>query len=317
MRKCILGLLAVLLAFDSSLKAQQMEVLSFVDNDNRALDVQRVMECGVSEQTGIEIIGEGLGEDRIGSTSQRYHFRAKNHSDYPISSPQWLYTLPLKDGKRDTVATSSDMTLSIPAIGDVDMYDMNTDGDLDGEIAFKCKMNGSEVTTLYHITLELKPKILSYSEIVKTLNETNTAYNVDFTVHYRGMDYLWAGVIEEYSSALEMQTVEEPYVAHVHISNINSDNDAWLVLRVENRYGKDEVVITLEKLTDGSGTGIPSTEGEQTPDISFIKVYTMDGRYIMQVSGMDDLNRLGKDVYILQLYGSDGTCFKTTKYMKM
>ena len=52
-------------------------------------------------------------------------------------------------------------------------------------------------------------------------------------------------------------------------------------------------------------------------NVSFIKVFTKEGKYVMQVKEIDSLNKLDKDIYILQFYDSNSICFKTIKYMKM
>ena len=115
-----------------------------------------------------------------------------------------------------------------------------------------------------------------------------------------------------------METFKEPYVAHVHRSSINIDNYAWLVLRVDNQYGRDEVVITLEKL-DGD-TGISDNRmGESSGELSdafAVKVYSKAGKYIMEIRDMDELGSLTPDIYILRLYNDKGFCYKTIKYAK-
>lgn len=293
----------------------------FLRVDDRTLEILHAMGWGTREQPSVKIVAEGLSDDGIGSASQSYNFKVENYSSYPISKSQWTYTLPLKGGGEEIVATSNDVIFTIPVIENLDKYDINVDGDISGLITFKCTMDEREVIARYNITLELKPQIISYSDIVKTIDETNTVYSIDFTVHYRGKDYIRVGVIEEYSSILKMETIKEPYVAHVHRSSINIDDYAWVVLRVENQYGRDEVVITLENLINSSNAGNNLTGNSQIPheftNASFIKVYTKDGRYIMQTVGTDDLYKLDKDIYILQFYDNDGVCFKATKYMKM
>ncbi len=295
----------------------------FLRVDDRTLEVLHVIGWVTREPANVKIVAEGLSDDGIGSASQSYNLKVENYSSYSIGQPRWIYTLPLKNGGEEIVATSNSSTFTIPVIESLDKYIINVDGDINGLITFKCIMDEKEVVVRYNITLELKPKIISYSEIIKTINKTNTAYSVDFTVHYRGKDYIDVGVIEEYSSILKMEIFREPYVAHVHRGSINVDNYAWLVLRVDNQYGRDEVVITLENLVNSSNEGynFDLTGNSQIPrelmNASFIKVYTKEGKYIMQIVGADDLYKLDKEIYILQLYGDDGICFKTTKYIKM
>ena len=157
--------------------------------------------------------------------------------------------------------------------------------------------------------LDLKPRIISYSEIIKTVNETNTAYSIDFTVRYVGSDFLRVGVREEYSPSLIMQTIEEPLVAHVHRSSINAFNYAWVWLHVYNEYGEDEITITLKNLIgDSDITGVQTIHSDFV-NASIIKIYTKEGKYMMQITNWDDLKELNQEIYILQLCNKDGIPF--------
>lgn len=293
----------------------------FLRVDDRTLEVLHAIGWNIREQSHIKIVGQNLSDNGIASAYESNNFKVENYSGYSISQSQWTYTLPLKDGGEDVVATSNAATFTIPAVEDINKYAINVDGDINGLITFKCIINGEETIALYNITLELKPKIISYSEIVKTINETNTTYSIDFAVHYVGKDYLSVGVKEDYSPFLEIEIVEEPYVAHVHRSGINTFDYAWVILSVENQYGEDEVIITLENLISSSFSEYNLTKNSQVSrefmNVSFIKVFTKEGKYVMQVKEIDSLNKLDKDIYILQFYDSNSICFKTIKYMKM
>ena len=293
----------------------------FLQVDDRTLEVLHDMGWGIRERSNIKIISEGLSDNGIASAYESYDFKVENNSGYPISQLQWMYTLLLKDGGEEEVSTSNNDTFTIPAIVDFNKYAINVDGDISGQITLKCVINEKEVIAVYNVTLELKPQIISYSEIIKSVNETNTTYSIDFTVHYVGRNYLRVGVREDYSPFLEIETVEEPYFAHVHKSGINTFDYAWVILSVENQYGEDEVIITLENLIDSSYAESNLIGHKQIPrefaNASFIKVYTKEGKYITQVTEVSNLNKLNKDIYILQFYDGNGICFKTTKYMKM
>lgn len=289
--------------------------------DNRTLEVLHAIGWNIREELNLKIISEGISDNGIASAYDAYNFVIENYSGYSIDQPQWTYTLPLKDGGEEIVANSNSATFTIPVVKDLNKYKINVDGDISGLITFRCVIDGKEVITLYNITLELKPQIISYSEIKKKINDTNTAYSIDFTVHYRGKDYLSVGVREEYSSILKMETIKEPYVAHVHRSSINIDDYAWVVIRVENQYGKDEVIITLENLINSSkvdhkligSTHIP----REFTNASYVKVFTKEGKYIMQTNRIEDLDKLDNNIYVLQFCDTYGACIKTTKYLKM
>ena len=265
----------------------------------------------VQEQSGLKIVCGRIEEDGFASAYESYNFSIENNTVHPISEPQWTYTLPLKGGGESIIATSPNDIFTIPIVESKDLYDIDTDHCISGKILFSCIIDGEESVASYNIMLDLKPHIISYSEIIKTVNETNTAYSIDFTVRYVGSDFLEVGVREEYSPFLEIQTIEEPLVAHVRRSGINTFDCAWVWLHVYNEYGEDEVIITLES----DITGVQTIHSDFV-NASVIKIYTKEGKYMMQITNWDDLKELNQEIYILQLCNKDGIPFKTIKYLK-
>ena len=265
----------------------------------------------IQEQSGLKIVCERIEEDGFASAYESYSFSIENNTDHSISEPQWTYTLPLKGGGESIIATSPNDIFTIPIVESKDLYDIDADHCISGRIVFRGIIDGEEAIVSYNIMLDLKPHIISYSEIIKTVNETNTAYSIDFTVRYVGSDFLEVGVREEYSPFLEIQTIEEPFVAHVRRSGINTFDCAWVWLHVYNEYGEDEVIITLES----DITGVQTIHSDFV-NASVIKIYTKEGKYIMQITDWDDLKELNQEIYILQLCNKDGIPFKTIKYLK-
>lgn len=265
----------------------------------------------IQEQSGLKIVCERIEEDGFASAYESYSFSIENNTDHSISEPQWTYTLPLKGGGESIIATSPNDIFTIPIVESKDLYDIDADHCISGRIVFRGIIDGEEAIVSYNIMLDLKPHIISYSEIIKTVNETNTAYSIDFTVRYVGSDFLRVGVREEYSPSLIMQTIEEPLVAHVHRSSINAFNYAWVWLHVYNEYGEDEVIITLES----DITGVQTIHSDFV-NASVIKIYTKEGKYMMQITNWDDLKELNQEIYILQLCNKEGIPFKTIKYLK-
>ena len=265
----------------------------------------------IQEQSGLKIVCERIEEDGFASAYESYNFSIENNTNHSISEPQWTYTLPLKSGGETIIATSQNDIFTIPIVESKDLYDIDADHCISGKIVFSCFIDGEESVASYNIMLDLKPHIISYSEIIKTVNETNTAYSIDFTVRYVGSDFLEVGVREEYSPFLEIQTIEEPLVAHVCRSGINTFDCAWVWLHVYNEYGEDEVIITLES----DITGIQTIHSDFV-NASVIKIYTKEGKYMMQITNWDDLKELNQEIYILQLCNKEGIPFKTIKYLK-
>lgn len=265
----------------------------------------------IQEQSGLKIVCGRIEEDGFASAYESYNFSIENNTNHSISEPQWTYTLPLKSGGETIIATSQNDIFTIPIVESKDLYDIDTDHCISGKILFSCIIDGEESVASYNIMLDLKPHIISYSEIIKTANETNTTYSIDFTVRYVGSDFLEVGVREEYSPFLEIQTIEEPLVAHVRRSGINTFDCAWVWLHVYNEYGEDEVIITLES----DITGIQTIHSDFV-NASVIKIYTKEGKYMMQITNWDDLKELNQEIYILQLCNKEGIPFKTIKYLK-
>ena len=265
----------------------------------------------IHEQSGLKIVCERIEEDGFASAYESYSFSIENNTDHSITEPQWTYTLPLKGGGEFIIATSPNDIFTIPIVGSKDLYDIDADHCISGRIVFRDIIDGEEAIVSYNIMLDLKPHIISYSEIIKTVNETNTAYSIDFTVRYVGSDFLRVGVREEYSPSLIMQTIEEPFVAHVRRSGINTFDCAWVWLHVYNEYGEDEVIITLES----DITGVQTIHSDFV-NASVIKIYTKEGKYMMQITDWDNLKELNQEIYILRLCNKDGIPFKTIKYLK-
>ncbi|WP_440197812.1 hypothetical protein [Bacteroides nordii] len=265
----------------------------------------------IQEQSGLKIVCGRIEEDGFASAYESYNFSIENNTNHSISEPQWTYTLPLKSGGETIIATSQNDIFTIPIVESKDLYDIDADHCISGRIVFSCIIDGEESVASYNIMLDLKPHIISYSEIIKTVNETNTAYSIDFTVRYVGSDFLEVGVREEYSPFLEIQTIEEPLVAHVCRSGINTFDCAWVWLHVYNEYGEDEVIITLES----DITGIQTIHSDFV-NASVINIYTKEGKYMMQITNWDDLKELNQEIYILQLCNKEGIPFKTIKYLK-
>lgn len=286
-------------------------------NDTESLPINsqfsEILPTGreIQEQSGLKIVCGRIEEDGFASAYESYNFSIENNTNHSISEPQWTYTLPLKGGGETIIATSQNDIFTIPVVENKDEYDIDADHCISGKIVFSCIIDGEESIASYNIMLDLKPHIISYSEIIKTVNETNTAYSIDFTVRYVGSDFLEVGVREEYSPFLEIQTIEEPLVAHVRRSGINTFDCAWVWLHVYNEYGEDEVIITLES----DITGVQTIHSDFV-NASVIKIYTKEGKYMMQITDWDDLKELNQEIYILRLYNKDGIPFKTIKYLK-
>lgn len=312
-KKANIALLKIVLF--NSMKTKMMKTLIWILFT--AFSVHVYAYDGASPGRDMKIVCDKIEREGIVSAYETYTFEIENRLE-SVDRIQWSYSLPLKDGGMEMVSTTGEPVFTIPAVGDESRYEMDADYVIKGIVSLKCEVDGVEEEYFVEIDVDLKPKIISYSEIEKTVNETETKYSIDFTVRYVGSDCLRVGLREEYSPFLEMSTVKEPYLAHVHKSGINTFDRAWVVLIAQNEYGEDEIGIELEAMGDVSGlnyTRLEDLSGELA-GVRSIKVFDWSGRYVMQVQDANDLDKLIPGIYVLQLLNSKGACCKVLKYLK-
>lgn len=269
----------------------------------------------------IEIVGESMSSDGIASAYVSHRFQVNNCTGKELADINWSFTLPLKGGGEETVATDSDVdSIDIPAIADEDKYEISTGGDIYGKIVCKAMAAGKEVEDVCHVTLQLKPYIKNVTITRKEQRKPYASYDLYYTVEYYGADEILVELDEEYGSSLRQQYVKEPILAHVVTPYISAAAYAWIDITAENKYGKDTYTLELdpvdEFLSDSGMGDTTETAGNHINDgITRIEVYTIAGRRIAATGEAGDLQKLNNGIFILNVYRNDGIPMQV-KYVK-
>lgn len=151
---------------------------------------------------------------------------------------------------------------------------------------------------------------------VKRNNVNGNSYDVVCKVDYKGSDYLYVTLEEEYGSSLRSQFVREPYLAHFVCSNINSPYYAWIDIKVENTYGSDIYTIELPPDYYMRSPLIPNNiQSSSNSDFTEIKVYNSGGCYIKTIKRDSELKNFPPGLYVLKYY-KEKSMVKTSKFLK-
>lgn len=203
---------------------------------------------------------------------------------------------------------------SIPKIDDANKYQTNINGDIDAKIVLEGEVRGVEISCVYNLALELKPRIKSV-EIVKFVSNMPKydSYDVYYNVKYSGSDELLVGVEEEYGSAIATQIIKEPFYAHVKSANLTAPYYAWIDICAENKYGKDIYTLELPPFVDMQNK-LCEKSNQQLAINKFV-VKDLFGNTKFLTNSCDDLRKLPMGIYFVEAY-SKGIKIKTIKYYK-
>ncbi len=269
-------------------------------------------------QNGIKIVGSGIPESGIASAYTSHLFYLEGEGKDEISNAKWFFYLPTIDGNESLQKSAEDtQSFSIDKISAPDNYAVNVNGDIYGKIVFTGMLNGTMINLQYNVTLELKPSISNVA-FVKQNNENDNSYNVVCKVDYKGADYLYVTLEEEYGSSLRSQFVREPYLAHFVCSNITSPYYAWIDIKVENQYGSE--VYTIEfppcNFTRSLLNPVPNRiHSLANNEFTLIRVYNSSGYYVKTIKEDAEIEELSSGMYILE-YFQGNSKVKTSKLLK-
>ncbi len=183
----------------------------------------------VATDNEFEIIGDGIPESGVASAYTSHSFYIDGERKDYISNARWAFYLPSVDGA-ETLEKSAEgsLTFNIDGLSAPENYMVNVNGDVYGKIVFTGILDGEPINLQYNVTLELKPSIFNVS-FVKQGNKGLDSYNVICIADYKGADYLYVTLEEEYGSTLRSQFVREPYLAHFTCKDITSPYYAGLI----------------------------------------------------------------------------------------
>ncbi len=270
----------------------------------------------ISNQNNIKIIGSDIPESGITSAYTSHLFYLDGEGKDKISNAKWSFYLPAIDGN-ELLQKSEEGTLSfnIDKISNPDNYEINVNGDIYGKIIFTGLLNGNLINLQYNVTLELKPSISNVT-FVKQDNGNENSYDIVCKVDYKGSDYLYVTLEEEYGSSLRSQFVREPYLAHFVCSNITSPYYAWVDIKVENQYGNDVYTIELPPYLKNQQNSVSNKISSLSDDdFTRIRVYKSNGCYVKTIKEDAEIYELPSGMYILEYFRGNSK-IKTSKLLK-
>lgn len=267
----------------------------------------------------LKIIGNNIPESGITSAYTSHSFYIDGDEKNNISNARWYFYLPSVDGSEVLEKSAEEcLSFNIDAISEPNNFSININGDIYGKVIFSGVLNGETINLQYNITLELKPSI-SNVNVIKRNNEGFDSYDAICTVDYKGADYLYVILEEEYGSTLRNQFVREPYLAHFICKNITSPYYAWIDIIAENQYGSEIYTIELppfnnqRSISENRPKSINNTLNKD--EFSKIRIYSTNGNYIKTISQLGETKSLPTGIYILEYYKGD-TIVRTSKLIK-
>lgn len=274
-------------------------------------------DVNATQVENFTIVGVDIPETGITSAYTSHSFNLEGKGKQYLNNRKWTFSLQSSDGS-DTVVkeTYGDLNFSIDPLKFPNDYNVNINGDIYGKIIFTGDINGENVRIVYNLTLELMPEI-SAVNYVRNPNSGYDSYDVICKVDYKGADYLYVSLEEEYSSLLRSQFVREPYYAHFSCKNISSNYYAWIDITVENQYGSDLYTIELPPFQNNTKRKLYNKIdiNKAVDGFSSIKVYDIHGLYIKTVKNLGETVGLPSGKYILNYYTGE-TLIKTSKLLK-
>lgn len=271
-----------------------------------------------SQQDGeYSIVGDNIPETGITSAYSSHSFFIEGNGKQTITNRKWTFLLPATDGSDIIVKQSEgDLFFSTDALSHPNDYYININGDVYGKIIFSGDINGKPMKLVYNLTLGLKPEISSVGFNKTDINEHNS-YDVDCKVDYKGAEYLYVSLEEEYSSLSRNQFVREPYLAHFTCRNISPYYYSWIDVTVENEYGSDMYTIELPPLSNLSKKKLHRRAVLQkvTEYITSIRVYDSNGFYLNTIKELEETIKMSPGMYILKFFNGN-TLVKSSKLLK-
>jgi hypothetical protein len=259
----------------------------------------------------LSIVGKDIPDSGITSAYTSHSFQVEGDDVEKITNAQWSFYLPKADGTEVIEKSESgNLDFSIEKINNPDDYEINVNGDIYGKILFSCTLNGEVINLQYNVTLELKPSITNVN-FVKQTKEGMDSYDLICEVDYRGAEYLYVTIEEEYGSTLRSQFIREPYLAHFVCKNITSPYYAWVDIVAENSYGNETHTIELAPVSKTAGIHRLSS----VEDYSAIKVFDISGKYVKSFQSIKDIASISSGIYVLQFLKGDKV-IRTSKIIK-
>lgn len=248
------------------------------------------------------IVSDDVDSTGITSAYSKHRFYVSPSTNEFVYN-QWKVTLPLTDDNTSILSSSNEQSFEIPQITNPDIYKITKESNIQGEITYEGKINGTPVSLSYPITFELAPKIISASIISTEINANNPNYfDADVEIKYEGSNYLHAYVEEENSTFLTTYYSSTPNYTKLTLKDIALCGKAWLNILIKNNYGSDNLILDLNTdVINPSLINHPQTEKESV--LLNARIYDLQGQYLGLYQNMKDV--VPKGVYLIKVDGSE------------
>lgn len=252
----------------------------------------------------ISIFSDDVDETGLASAYSSHRFRINTDnlpSEANLSNRIWTLELPLANGEIQSLGlVDNNLSCTTAPIENEKNYKINSDGDIEAQLKFRCTIDEAEINASFKIYFELKP-LIEYAVIDRIEdNAPLDSYNAYYSVKYRGTDRIKISVEEEYASMVISTYIKEPFIANGVAEQITAPFYAWIDFIAENKYGKSVYTIELQPygivsgnsgLRDDLVTGMHSVKADESTD-GLYEVYDISGVYIGHFTKLSDMKNI-------------------------
>ena len=271
---------------------------------------QNVLSQGIAN---LIITGNDIPESGLASAYISHSFRIDGEGIGNITDGKWAFVLPSSNGEETVVKSAEDgLTFDIDSLSNPDDFTISKDGIICGKIRFSGILDGHAVDLQLDVTIDLKPLISNVTCETQKI-EGYDSYNAFCSAEYKGADYVYVGVEEEYGSGKMTQFLKKPYSGRFVCRDITSPYYAWIDIEAVNKYGRTVYTIELPPFDDQQ-TAIDNSVGDDNV-YSEIKVYTADGISLKSISDVSVIQSLLPGMYVLKCYRGDKVV-RVSKFVK-
>ena len=271
---------------------------------------QNVLSQGI---TNLIITGNDIPESGLASAYISHSFRIDGEGIGNITDGKWAFVLPSSNGEETVVKSAEDgLTFDIDSLSNPDDFTISKDGIICGKIRFSGILDGQAVDLQLDVTIDLKPLISNVTCETQKI-EGYDSYNAFCSAEYKGADYVYVGVEEEYGSCKLTQFLQKPYSGRFVCRDITSPYYAWIDIEAVNKYGRTVYTIELPPFDDQQ-TAIDNPMGDDNV-YSEIKVYTADGKFLKSISDVSATQSLLPGMYVYA-YCKGNKVVRTSKILR-
>lgn len=251
-----------------------------------------------------QIVSKDLDEKGYGSAYTEHSFQLETEN-CETASLEWAFSLRKNDGNNSKIKESNDQVFTTPSISSIEDYYVDINGNLCGEITCSYIIDGVEYSASpYHISLGIKPVILSIDHLQEIALDEEYKYRLDFIVNYRGADYVTLMVEEKNNTIIRSKRFNEAILAHIQTGDLSHLRHTWVDIKVSNEYGSSIETIEMpinfsvpNNLKKSSGNSF-SINNESS---NLYKIYNLNGTLIQETYNIDNARmNLPKGIYIIK-----------------